>query len=142
MMRPGTVRFGAVIITVVWVCLEVWAVGPVMRESDQASLLEGAVDLVRGTEKWSENPSYNYDKQFLSYWVVAAWLKIRGVLDGDGTVMASVREGNLLAATLFVLALSPRLVPSGSGRVSRLRSSTVSSSVRCWLSRECSSPPT
>jgi hypothetical protein len=105
MMRPGTVRFGAVIITVVWVCLEVWAVGPVMRESDQASLLEGAVDLVRGTERWSENPSYNYDKQFLSYWVVAAWLKIRGVLDGDGTVMASVREGNLLAATLFVLAL-------------------------------------
>ena len=49
MTRSGKMRLAASLVTVVWICLEIWAVGPVMRESDQASLLEGAVQLV---ESW------------------------------------------------------------------------------------------
>lgn len=105
MKQSGKMRFAAVLVTVIWVCLEVWAVGPVMRESDQASLLEGAVNLANRSSSWSDNDSYNYDKQYFSYWVVAAWLKVRGVVEVDGSVPQLVREGNLLAVVLFSLAL-------------------------------------
>lgn len=97
-------RLAASLVTVIWICLEVWAVGPVMRESDQAAILEGAIELVHGTSSLGDNDSYNYDKQFLSYWLVAEWLKLRGARVEDGS-MSVVREGNLLAVTLFALAL-------------------------------------
>lgn len=103
MTRSGKMRLAASVVTVAWICLEIWAVGPVMRESDQASLLEGAVQLAVGDKALSGNDSYNYDKQYFSYWVTAAWLKLRS-LSADGS-MAIVREGNLLAVTLFALAL-------------------------------------
>ncbi|HAT20468.1 MAG TPA: hypothetical protein DCS85_09965, partial [Verrucomicrobiales bacterium] len=76
MTRSGKMRLAASLVTVVWICLEIWAVGPVMRESDQASLLEGAVQLAVGDKAFSDNDSYNYDKQYFSYWVTAAWLKL------------------------------------------------------------------
>ncbi len=103
MTRSGKMRLAASVVTVAWICLEIWAVGPVMRESDQASLLEGAVQLAVGDKALSGNDSYNYDKQYFSYWVTAAWLKLRS-LSADGS-MAIVREGNLLAVALFALAL-------------------------------------
>ncbi|MDP7306768.1 MAG: hypothetical protein QF405_03935 [Roseibacillus sp.] len=103
MTRSGKMRLAASLVTVVWICLEIWAVGPVMRESDQASLLEGAVQLAVGDQALSGNDSYNYDKQYFSYWVTTAWLKLRSPSADDS--MAIVREGNLLAVTLFALAL-------------------------------------
>ncbi|MCS5538532.1 MAG: hypothetical protein NZ804_00960 [Roseibacillus sp.] len=103
MTRSGKMRLAASLVTVVWICLEIWAVGPVMRESDQASLLEGAVQLAVGDKAFSDNDSYNYDKQYFSYWVTAAWLKLRSPSAEDSMVI--VREGNLLAVTLFALAL-------------------------------------
>ena len=103
MTYPGKMRLAASVVTVAWICLEIWAVGPVMRESDQASLLEGAVQLAVGDKALSGNDSYNYDKQYFSYWVAAAWLKLRSS-SADGS-MAIVREGNLLAVVLFALAL-------------------------------------
>ena len=96
-------RLAASLVTVVWICLEVWAVGPTMRESDQASLLEGAVQLLVGDKDFKDNDSYNYDKQYLSYWVVAGWLKVRNPVEASS--LSIVREGNLLAVTLFSLAL-------------------------------------
>ena len=48
MTRHGTMRLAASVVAVFWICLEIWAVGPVMRESDQASLLEGSLQLVSG----------------------------------------------------------------------------------------------
>ena len=103
MTSPGKMRLAASLVTLVWICLEVWAVGPTMRESDQASLLEGSVQLLVGDKDFRDNDSYNYDKQYLSYWVVAGWLKLRNPA-GD-TSLSIVREGNLLAVTLFSLAL-------------------------------------
>ena len=103
MTRSGKMRLAAALVTVVWICLEIWAVGPVMRESDQASLLGGAVQLAVGDKALSDNDSYNYDKQYFSYWVTAAWLKLRSP-SGENS-MVIVREGNLLAVTLFALAL-------------------------------------
>ncbi len=96
-------RLAASLVTVFWICLEVWAVGPTMRESDQASLLEGSVQLLVGDKDFRNNDSYNYEKQYLSYWVVAGWLKLREPA-GDSS-LSIVREGNLLAVTLFSLAL-------------------------------------
>ena len=96
-------RLAASIVAVSWICLEIWAVGPVMRESDQASLLEGSLRLIAKDRAVAANDSYNYDKQYLSYWITAAWLKVR--LAGDQRSMEIVREGNLLTITLFSLAL-------------------------------------
>ncbi len=103
MTFPGKMRLAASVVAVAWICLEVWAVGPVMRESDQASLLEGAVQLAVGDEALAGNDSYNYDKQYFSYWITAAWLKLRNP-EVDSS-MEVVRQGNLLAITLFALSL-------------------------------------
>jgi len=96
-------RLAASVVAVLWICLEIWAVGPVMRESDQASLLEGSLQLVAKDRAVAANDSYNYDKQYLSYWITAAWLKVR--MTGDERSMEIAREGNLLAITLYALAL-------------------------------------
>ena len=96
-------RLAASVVAVLWICLEIWAVGPVMRESDQASLLEGSLQLVAKDRAVAANDSYNYDKQYLSYWITAAWLKVR--MTGDMRSMEIAREGNLLAITLYALAL-------------------------------------
>ena len=96
-------RLAASVVAVLWICLEIWAVGPVMRESDQASLLEGSLQLVAKDRAVAANDSYNYDKQYLSYWITAAWLKVR--MTGDERSMEIAGEGNLLAITLYALAL-------------------------------------
>ena len=57
-------------------------VGSVMRESDQASLLTGSLDLARD---WSPvgRDFYNYDKQWLSYWIVSLGVRFTGVAGGE-----------------------------------------------------------
>ncbi|MDE0595123.1 MAG: hypothetical protein OSB65_07750 [Roseibacillus sp.] len=104
MNRARAGRLGAVLVTAFWVSLALWSTGPTMRESDQASLLQGAMNLVRNQD-WIQNPSYNYDKQYLSYWVIAAWVKVRGIDKETGTLERLVHEGNLAAIGLFSLAL-------------------------------------
>jgi len=103
--RFNRARLFAVGAAVVWVALVLWATGPVMRENDQASLLEGAVELARDPGKWRHNASYSYDKHFFSYWLVAAWLKLTGRTDAGGSIEEAVWRGNLLAALLFSVAL-------------------------------------
>ena len=93
-------RLAASLVTVVWICLEVWAVGPTMRESDQASLLEGAVQLLVGDKDFKDNDSYNYDKQYLSYWVVAGWLKVRNPVEAS-----SLTSKSRAAAAVVLLAI-------------------------------------
>ncbi|MEJ1972978.1 MAG: hypothetical protein WDM96_11120 [Lacunisphaera sp.] len=61
----------------VWVCLGlvlaqlVPVLGPYMRETDQASLLTGAVRLADGRDSLAGVTYYSYDKQYVSYWVAA-----------------------------------------------------------------------
>jgi len=75
-----------------WVCLPlgVWLLsvvslgpllGPVMHESDQASLVDGAIQLSRGHQPPPGAGLYNYDKQFLSYWILAGVVRIFAGVD-------------------------------------------------------------
>jgi hypothetical protein len=78
--------------------------GPVMRERDQAALIEGAIDIARrgdqGDGRW-----YNYDKQFLSYWVLAAAIDLAGYDAPGSDPAAVVKLGNRTAAIFFCVSL-------------------------------------
>jgi hypothetical protein len=71
--------------------------GPMMHESDQASLLEGSVSIAQ-TGRLVEQTFYNYDKQFGSYWIVAAALKFLGATPDPNDV---VMVGNAVSVVLF-----------------------------------------
>jgi hypothetical protein len=71
--------------------------GPVMHESDQASLLEGAVVISQNGDLVGQG-FYNYDKQFGSYWLVASALKLLGGQPNPNDV---VMLGNAVSVVLF-----------------------------------------
>jgi hypothetical protein len=69
-------------------------VGPVMHETDQASLLYGAERLARGgASPWAAD-FYNYDKQYLTYWLLAL---LRRLLPG----VDPVTLGNVFSFSVF-----------------------------------------
>ena len=87
------------------------ASGAVMREGDQAFLLEGSVEIARS---WNlvDRPWYNYDKQFLSYWFLAAVFDITAH-DASWVAPSKVVElGNLSAALFFSVCLLTAFVAS------------------------------
>jgi hypothetical protein len=98
--RDGRVTHG-----VAWIALmALWNVafiaplcGPVMHESDQASLLEGAVVISQNADVVGQG-FYNYDKQFGSYWIVAAALKLLGATADPNDV---VMVGNAVSVVFF-----------------------------------------
>ena len=47
------------------------AIGPVMHETDQAALLGGAWKLAQGASHIWNADFYNYDKQYVCYWILA-----------------------------------------------------------------------
>ncbi len=98
-------RFVGLALVAGWVVCALWVVGGQMRESDQASVLTGAVELARGEAGWVGNESYNYDKQYLSYWIVAGALKATGGGGGEATIDGVVRVANHTAVLLFALGL-------------------------------------
>jgi hypothetical protein len=51
-------------------------VGPVMRESDQGSILYGAVRIADGHDSFWSNDHYNFDKQFAAYALVVLARKV------------------------------------------------------------------
>ncbi len=71
--------------------------GPMMHESDQASLLEGSVSIAQ-TGRLFDQAFYNYDKQFGSYWLVAAALKFLSATPDPNDV---VMVGNAVSVVLF-----------------------------------------
>jgi hypothetical protein len=85
-----------------------WALvfGPVMHESDQASLLSGGWLMAHGEQNWLAAPFYNFDKQFLTYWLLAGliWL-----LPGVDLVLL----GNGLSLLVFAAGLLCLLVRRG-----------------------------
>ena len=74
-------------------CNAFW-LGPVMRESDQGSILFGVVRMTEGSDSLLNNPHYNYDKQFVTYWLLAA---IRLIWPDADVVLL----GNILSFTVF-----------------------------------------
>jgi hypothetical protein len=88
----------AKILALGWIALSVAAlvpvVGPVMHESDQASLLYGAERLARGAASPWAADFYNYDKQYLTYWLLAL---LRRLLPGADLVTL----GNVFSFSVF-----------------------------------------
>lgn len=92
------------ILAALYLGVVLWAVGPVMRESDQASLLSGSVELARDGQLIGR-ADYNYSRQFGSYWLLSPAFKLAG-LDQVGAEPAQVvKFGNLLAALVFLIGL-------------------------------------
>lgn len=92
------------ILATLYLGVVLWAVGPVMRESDQASLLSGSVALARDGQLLGRG-DYNYSRQFGSYWLLSSAFKLAG-LDQVGAEPAQVvKFGNLLAALVFLIGL-------------------------------------
>lgn len=104
-----------------------FALGPVMRESDQASILFGAVQLADGTESPLRNAHYNYDKQYVTYLLMA--LARRVAPDVDVVLL-----GNIMGFSIFWGGLATLLV---TGRVRQMPQAaaltTVLLSPALWL---------
>lgn len=82
-------------------CLLILMMGPFMHDADQASLLEGGVDIATGHLREARG-AYNFDKQFVSYFLLASTMKMLSTpLSPDAIVML----GNLASFTLFWGAL-------------------------------------
>lgn len=82
-----------------WMTLMLWVCGSVMRESDQASLLRGALILARDS---SVKPDFhNYSGQFGSYWLLAALQK----LFPSESLKEYVTWGNMVTCGLFLASL-------------------------------------
>lgn len=81
-----------------------WAVGAVMRESDQASLLAGAVQLSRDGDVFGKS-YYNYSRQFGSYWMIGAVLDLLSLDEVGADPTAVVLSGNLVASISFLAGI-------------------------------------
>lgn len=105
-----------------------------MRESDQASILDGGIALSRGDVSPWRADFYNYDRQFLTYWVVAAVVSVssseRAVsperllfatnlaaslilwVGVAGLVVCRARGDRLVAALVAAIVVAPSLLLS------------------------------
>jgi len=83
------------------------AIGAIMHESDQASLLRGAYLLSNGANPFAAD-YYNYDKQFLTYWLLAGLFALSRLFAPNPDY---VLIGNIASALVFwtsIVALSTR----------------------------------
>jgi len=69
-------------------------VDSIMHESDQASVIDGALRLARGTAPFVQSGFYEYDKYFASYWVLAGIYRLLPCCD-------TVLLANLLSFAVF-----------------------------------------
>ena len=77
-----------------------WVCGDVMRESDQASLLHGALELANNPS--IEGAFHNYSGQFGSYWLIAFMQKGLNFAE----LSDYVSFGNYLALLIFLMGLA------------------------------------
>ena len=87
-------------------------VGPIMRESDQASLLRGSVELSRDGNVVGRS-FYNYERQYGTYWVLAPFIKSCGLAKKSASLDSLVRLGNLVASSVFLVGLTALLLLRG-----------------------------
>lgn len=76
--------------------VSVFRTGSMMHESDQASLVLGALRLARGEVSWIHPGLYEYGNYFLSYWMLAALFLLIPYAD-------PVLAGNILSLVVFWL---------------------------------------
>ncbi|NNE92291.1 MAG: hypothetical protein HKN23_11640 [Verrucomicrobiales bacterium] len=81
------------------------AVGPVMRETDQAALLRGARELSRGASS-AHTGFYSYDTQFYSYWIISTFLPNPPPPVDQFQSRDLVKSGNLICALIFLIGLT------------------------------------
>jgi hypothetical protein len=109
--RPpaGRIRFW-------WVPLLLWLivlgsrVGPIMHESDQASLLDGAWQLAHSQAAWFHPGFYEYDKFYLSYGLLAGVFRLvpsMPVLTGNVFSFAVFAVGGFFAARMLSRRTGP-----------------------------------
>lgn len=96
-------KHGGALFALGLIILGSFTLSDVMRESDQASLLFGALDLSWGKDILGHK-IYRYDKFFCSYWILALWYKLYGVDPGEAPDNI-VYLGNLLTFFIFSCAL-------------------------------------
>lgn len=94
-----------------WLCLIPlllsWSwLGGIIHESDQASVMLGALRLVRGGAPWIGPDFYEYGNYFFSYWILAAAYKLFPSAD-------VVWLGNFLSLMLFWLGVFILMVLPG-----------------------------
>lgn len=94
------------VVALLWIVLMAFfytrGLGAVMRESDQAALLEGALALARDWQPVGAD-FYSYDKQWLSYWLLSVPVKIGLSGGSDFDLESLVFLGNV---TALVVGLS------------------------------------
>ena len=115
MMSREAIRWVRFVWIGLFAWLVIWATGDVMRESDQASVIDGAIELARDGQL-SGRSFYNYDRTFLSYWILAPIYKLTG-LDATGASLTSiVVVGNYTAAAVLLLGLVTAFLVAGPER--------------------------
>ena len=83
-----------------------------MRESDQASLLEGAIQIARDGKVCGVN-FYNYRGQYGSYWILAGVFWLLGLSDVGVASSSVIFYGNFFTASIFCSGLFLLLLRSG-----------------------------
>ena len=85
------------------------AIGPVMHETDQAALLSGAWKLAQGSSPIWDASFYNYDKQYICYWILAFLFAVFPKCD-------PVLIGNITSFAFYFLPLFYLLFRSATSR--------------------------
>ncbi len=102
-------------ILIVFVIATGLSIGPVMRETDQASILDGALRIAQGHPIHKAN-FYNYDKQYLTYAFTGLLLKLGSIREDFSrfTFDSIVLWGNSVAWLYFVGGLTALVLTSRS----------------------------
>ena len=85
------------------------AIGPIMHETDQAALLSGAWKLAQGSSPIWNADFYNYDKQYVCYWILALLFAVFPKFD-------PVLIGNITSFAFYFLPLFYLLFRSATSR--------------------------
>ena len=85
------------------------AIGPIMHETDQAALLSGTWKLAQGSSPIWNADFYNYDKQYVCYWILALLFAVFPKFD-------PVLIGNITSFAFYFLPLFYLLFRSATSR--------------------------
>lgn len=86
-------KLKGVLLLLPFVVLTLYATSDVIREGDQAALLDAALRLASGESPWG-GEFYNYDKQYLAFWLLALVFRLKSLL---GLPISEIYLANLLS---------------------------------------------